>query len=48
MKSCPSYNCDRMFDNCPNLTGVKIKNPPSGFTDDYASEISSGKIVIVQ
>ena len=48
MKSCTLYNCDRIFDNCPNLTGVKIKNPPSGFTDDYASEISSGKIVIVQ
>ena len=48
MKSCSSYNCSRMFDNCPNLTGVKIKNPPSGFTDTYASEISSGKIVIVQ
>ena len=48
MKSCASYNCSRMFDNCPNLTGVKIKNPPSGFTDTYASEISSGKIVIVQ
>ena len=48
MKSCDSYNCNRMFSNCPNITGVKIKNPPSGFTDTYASEISSGKIVIVQ
>ena len=48
MKSCASYNCSKMFDNCPNLTGVKIKNPPSGFTDTYASEISSGKIIIVQ
>ena len=48
MKSCDSWNCSKMFDNCPILTGVKIKNPPSGFTDTYASEISSGKIVIVQ
>ena len=46
MKSCTSY--DNMFNGCDNLTGVKIKNPPSGFTNDYASEISSGKIVIVQ
>ena len=46
MKSCTSY--DNMFYNCTKLTGVKIKNPPSGFTDTYASEISSGKIVIVQ
>ena len=46
MKSCNSL--DSMFYNCDNLTGVKIKNPPSGFTDTYASEISSGKIVIVQ
>ena len=46
MKSCTSY--DGMFNGCSKLTGVKIKNPPSGFTDTYASEISSGKIVIVQ
>ena len=46
MKSCTKYY--NMFGYCNNLTGVKIKNPPSGFTDDYASEISSGKIVIVQ
>lgn len=29
MKSCHDY--DNMFGNCPKLTGVKIKNPPSGF-----------------
>ena len=46
MKSCTKYY--NMFGYCNNLTGVKIKNPPSGFTNDYASEISSGKIVIVQ
>ena len=46
MKSCTSY--DNMFIGCTKLSGVKIKNPPSGFTDKYASEISSGKIVIVQ
>ena len=46
IKSCDSY--DNMFTNCSKLTGVKIKNPPFGFTDTYASEISSGKIVIVQ
>ena len=46
MKSCQS--CFEMFSDCPKLTGVKIKNPPSRFTNEYASEISSGKIVIVQ
>ena len=46
MKSCTSYY--NMFGYCNNLTGVKIKNPPSGFTNDYALEISFGKIVIVQ
>ena len=46
MKSCTSYGAMFLFSN--KLIGVKIKNPPSGFTDDYASEISSGKIVIVQ
>ena len=30
MKSCTSYN--KMFYNCLQLTGVKIKNPPSGVT----------------
>ena len=30
MKSCTSY--DSMFYGCPKLTGVKIKNPPSGIT----------------
>ena len=29
MKSCTSYS--NMFENCNNLSGVKIKNPPSGF-----------------
>ena len=46
MKSCDGYY--DMFDGCDKLTGVKIKNPPSRFTDTYPSEISSGKIVIVQ
>ena len=46
MKSCTLYNS--MFYGCTKLTGVKIKNPPSGFTDTYALEISFGKIVIVQ
>ena len=32
MKSCISY--DRMFNQCPKLFGVKIKNPP----DDFESE----------
>ena len=48
MRSCDPWNCELMFNNCPNLTGIKIKNPPSRFTNDYASEISSGKIIIVQ
>lgn len=30
MKSCTSY--DSMFESCFKLTGVKIKNPPSGIT----------------
>ena len=30
MKSCTSYS--GIFRDCPNLTGVKIKNPPSGIT----------------
>lgn len=29
MKSCTDYSL--MFENCPKLSGVKIKNPPSGF-----------------
>lgn len=29
MKSCTDYSL--MFNNCPKLSGVKIKNPPSGF-----------------
>ena len=47
MKSCTTFY-DDMFMNCSKLKGVKIKNPPSGFTGYYASNISSGKIVIVQ
>ena len=47
MKSYTTYG-SYMFYNCNNLTGVKIKNPPSEFTNEYSSEISSGKIVIVQ
>ena len=30
MKSCTEYY-DNMFDNCPKLKDVKIKNPPVGF-----------------
>ena len=48
MKSCTSTSYEDMFKFSSNIKGVKIKNPPSGFTDTYASEISSGKIVIVQ
>ena len=29
MKSCTDYT--NMFDSCPRLKGVKIKNPPAGF-----------------
>ena len=33
MESCVDlYSIDKMFENCINLTGVKIKNPPSGIT----------------
>ena len=42
MKSCTSYN--NMFYNCPNLTGVKIKNPPSGFN---GGGLSSSQYTIV-
>ena len=42
MKSCTSYNS--MFHNCPNLTGVKIKNPPSGFN---GGGLSSSQYTIV-
>ena len=42
MKSCTSYN--NMFYNCPNLAGVKIKNPPSGFN---GGGLSSSQYTIV-
>ena len=42
MKSCTSYN--NMFHNCTKLTGVKIKNPPSGFN---GGGLSSSQYTIV-
>ena len=46
MKSCTSY--DGMFHNCPNLTGVKIKNPPSGITSTSGiGGLKAGKYTIV-
>lgn len=42
MKSCKYYDC--MFDNCPKLTGVKIKNPPAGFD---GAGLSSSQYTIV-
>ena len=36
MKSCTEY--DQMFWGCPNLTGVKIKNPPAGFRLDISED----------
>ena len=46
MKSCTSYN--NMFHNCPNLTGVKIKNPPSGITATSGiGGLAAGKYEIV-
>ena len=36
MKSCTEY--DQMFWGCPNLTGVKIKNPPAGFRLDISKD----------
>ena len=46
MKSCTSY--DYMFDMCTNLTGVKIKNPPSGITATSGiGGLAAGKYTIV-
>ena len=48
MKSCASYNCNKMFYNCPKLTGVKIKNPPSGITATSGiGGLAAGKYEIV-
>ena len=46
MKSCTSYSY--MFYNCPKLTGVKIKNPPSGITATSGiGGLAAGKYEIV-
>ena len=46
MKSCTSY--DSMFDGCYNLSGVKIKNPPSGITATSGiGGLKAGKYEIV-
>ena len=46
MKSCTSY--DNMFYNCTSLTGVKIKNPPSGVTATSGiGGLAAGKYEIV-
>ena len=46
MKSCTSY--DNMFYNCTKLTGVKIKNPPSGITATSGiGGLAAGKYEIV-
>ena len=46
MKSCTSY--DNMFRYCDNLSGVKIKNPPSGITDTSGiGGLAAGKYEIV-
>ena len=42
MKSCTDYSL--MFENCPKLTGVKIKNPPSRFN---GSGLYSSQYIIV-
>lgn len=42
MKSCTRYTF--MFENCPKLTGVKIKNPPAGFG---GAGLSSSQYTIV-
>ena len=50
MKSCTDYGTidsngdSRMFANCPNLKGVKIKNPPAGFD---GAGLSSSQYMIV-
>ena len=46
MKSCTSYNY--MFNGCPKLSGVKIKNPPSGITATSGiGGLAAGKYEIV-
>ena len=46
MKSCTSYGY--MFSGCTNLTGVKIKNPPSGITSTSGiGGLAAGKYEIV-
>ena len=46
MKSCTSY--DNMFRYCDKLTGVKIKNPPSGITATSGiGGLAAGKYEIV-
>ena len=42
MKSCTDYG--NMFNMCSKLTGVKIKNPPSGFD---GAGLSSSQYTIV-
>ena len=42
MKSCTSY--DYMFNDCPKLTGAKIKNPPANFD---GAGLSSSQYTIV-
>lgn len=44
MKSCTRY--DSMFENCPKLTGVKIKNPPADF--EAKTGLTSSQYTIVQ
>ena len=43
MKSCE--DCYNMFKNCPNLSGVKIKNPPSDF--EAISGLSKSQYTVV-
>ena len=45
MKSCTSYGYDNMFYNCPKLTGVKIKNPPTDF--ESVTNLNSSQYEIV-
>ena len=46
MKSCTKH--DGMFMACPKLTGVKIKNPPSGITATSGiGGLAAGKYEIV-
>ena len=44
MKSCTVYY--RMFENCPKLTGVKIKNPPADF--EAKTGITASQYTVVQ